>query len=167
MRTADDETAARLLADHQFDLERVALLPSAVGDELPSPTATGAVTLTQVAPGHLRATVESEAGGLLLFAENWMPGWQVEQATCSADAAPCPAGVWTAANLPYLAPVRADLTLVGVPVPAGVVAFDLVYQPASVRYGLWIAGGTLLVLILLGLWLAARRVYQPAGESGR
>ena len=67
--------------------------------------------------------------------------------------------IWKAAasaKLPYLAPVRADLTLVGVPVPAGIVAFDLVYQPASVRYGLWIAGATLLVLIVLGLWRAVR-----------
>jgi hypothetical protein len=78
---------------------------------------------------------------------------------CGADAAPCPAGVWLPANLPYLTPVRADLTLVGVPVPAGVVAFDLVYRPASVRYGLWLAGGTLLALALLGLW-AARRTWN-------
>ena len=167
VRTADDATAARLLADHAFDLERVALLPNAVGDKLPSPTATGAVTLTQVAPGLLHATVESAAGGLLLFTENWMPGWRVEQATCGVDALPCAAGVWPAADLPYLAPVRADLTLVGVPVPAGQVAFDLVYRPDSVHNGSWISGGTLLVLILLGLWHAARRVFQPAGKSGR
>jgi hypothetical protein len=147
VRTADDATAAQLLADHTFDLEQVALLPGAASAEVAGAASTGAVTLTQLAPGHVRVAVESEAGGLLLVAENWLPGWVVEQAACGG--APCPAGVWPAANLPYLAPVRADLTLVGVPVPAGAVAFDLVYRPDSVRDGLWISG-VVLALLLAG-----------------
>ncbi len=167
VRTADDTAAAQLLANHAFDLERIALLPGENNEEVRGEGSTGAVTLAQIAPAHLRVSVASETGGLLLVAENWMPGWQVEGATCGADAAPCPAGVWRPANLPYLTPVRADLTLVGVPVPAGQVAFDLVYRPDSVRIGLWLAGGTALALLLLGLWAAARRLQQPAGAVGR
>jgi hypothetical protein len=52
--------------------------------------------------------------------------------------------------------MRANLTLVGVPVPAGSYTFDLVYQPDSIRIGLWISGATLLLLaaVLAGrlLW---------------
>ena len=43
--------------------------------------------------------------------------------------------------------MRADLTLVGVPVPAGSVTFDLVYRPDSVRIGLWISGAVLALLL--------------------
>jgi hypothetical protein len=152
VRTADDDAAVQVLADHTFDLEQIALLPGAASDEIRGIAGTGAVTLTQIAPGQLRVTVESAAGGLLLLAENWMPGWQVESATCGADDAPCAADIWPTAELPYLTPVRADLTLVGVPVPTGTVTFDLVYRPDSVRNGLWIAGGTLALLVMLGMW---------------
>ena len=160
VRAADDATAAQFLADHTFDLERIALLPGVTGTQVSGEVASGDVRLEQVAPGHLRVAVASATGGLLLLAENWMPGWQVAAATCDGGA--CPAGVWPAAELPYLAPVRANLTLVGVPVPAGAVTFDLVYRPDSVRAGLWITG---VVLALLLLALGYRSVASGRNSS--
>ena len=72
------------------------------------------------------------------------------QTACVAAANPLPA-------LPLLTPVRADLTLVAVPVPAGEVAFTLRYAPASVRNGLLTGGVTLLLSVVLALALWLRR----------
>jgi hypothetical protein len=59
--------------------------------------------------------------------------------------------------LPAFVPQRTNLTLVGVPVPPGSYRFELVYQPLSVRWGLGISGGALLILAALGLWRALKR----------
>lgn len=162
---AEDEEAARLLGDHTFDLERQAILPSQAdlegdltqrrGDaeirrEKPSSLlAPASVQLTQLAPGRLALRVESETPGLLVVSENWMPGWRIV-------ARQWPKNV----GAPPLAPLRADLTLLGISIPAGVVAFDLIYQPDSVRVGLWIGAATLGVLAMGGAfaaWQARRR----------
>jgi hypothetical protein len=52
--------------------------------------------------------------------------------------------------------MRADLTLVGIWLPAGNHEFTLRYNPLSVRLGLWISGGTLLLLLGVGLWRGRR-----------
>jgi hypothetical protein len=55
-------------------------------------------------------------------------------------------------------PLRTDLTLIGVVVPPGNVGFELVYAPASVHIGLWIAAGALMALaVMLGVRTLARR----------
>lgn len=149
VQPATDEEAVRLLADHAFDLGATALLPPDV-DSPGAPAAQPApvsatVQITQVAPGHLAVQVAGD-GGLLVVAENWMPGWRVEAIRCMNPATDCSLGDVEILGLPSFAPVRADLTLTGVPVPPGEVAFDLVYRPDSVRHGLWIAGATVGIL---------------------
>jgi hypothetical protein len=94
-----------------------------------------------------------------------MPGWRVENVTCTnacADVAPL--------GLPAFVPQRANLTLLGVPIPRGSYQFDLVYQPDSIRNGLWISSLTLALLTGLILWrlLAqkyARRTVSAAEEA--
>ena len=83
-----------------------------------------------------------------------MPGWRVENVTCAGGCTN-----ETSVGLQAFAPQRANLTLIGIPVPAGSFAFDLVYQPDSIRVGLWISGVTLLVLVVLAAWrwLARRK----------
>ena len=76
-----------------------------------------------------------------------MPGWRVQNVMCAGG---CQNE--TPLGLQAFAPQRANLTLVGVPVPAGSFTFDLVYQPDSIRAGLWISGATLLVLVVLAAW---------------
>jgi hypothetical protein len=156
---ATDDEALALLADHQFDLDATAtvdplLLAAAAPLAVAQPGASQ-VTLGRPQPGTLTVRVNSAGGGLLVVSENWLPGWEVTDARCGqtscADAAnPLPA-------LPLLAPVRADLALVAVPVPAGEVAFTLRYAPASVRHGLLIGGVTLLLCLGLALALWLRR----------
>ena len=97
--------------------------------------------LQRRSPTDLRVSVQDSPGALLVVSENWMPGWRVQNVVCTdgcTDTAPL--------GLPAFEPQRADLTLIGVPVPPGSYSFDLVYQPDSIRLGLWISGATLLVL---------------------
>ena len=85
-----------------------------------------------------------------------MPGWQVENPQCGDPPAPCAAASTAILGLPAFVPVRSDLTLIAVPVPAGVVQFDLVYRPASVNWGLWISGLTLAVILGVVGWRRVR-----------
>ena len=55
-------------------------------------------------------------------------------------------------GLQHLTVYRVDLTLIGVLVPPGVVTFEVSYWPTSVQIGLWISGGTVLILLLLLGW---------------
>ncbi len=158
---ASDDDAVTLLADHNFNLERTAILASAAdmaafseaSKHLQRSTADAPATvrLLQHAPGKFTITAESAAPGLLLISENWMPGWRIV-------AREWPAGAPAALT----APLRANLTLLGVPIPAGRVVFDLVYQPDSVRTGLWI-GGVTLALLACGGFFAAWRTTRTRG----
>ncbi len=145
----DDATAKMRLADPAFDIDTTALLPppddpdgGAVGDEAVSQATTPGsndVRLARSAPNRLRIDVTSENGGLLVVSENWMPGWRATLAANGVTAAQ-PVPVW-----------RADLTLLGVPVPPGTSTIELVYQPDSVRLGLVISGATLAFVLLLAI----------------
>lgn len=156
---AADDAAVGLLADHDFDLAQRAILSSQrdlavfaqiappVAGTPPAPAA-AAVSLASRAPGHLAVQVTSSAPGLLVISENWMPGWRIITRQWPGTA---PA--------PLAEPLRVNLTLLGTPIPAGTVAFDLIYAPDSVRIGLWISGATVGLLALGGLlaaWQARR-----------
>lgn len=153
VQPASDEQALVLLADHTFDLEEIALLPADTLTRVATlSTGTGQIQLVQVAAGHLRVSVDSSAGGLLILSENWMPGWQVRNVACGGASDACQVDGANGLGLSPFTVQRVDLTLIGVLVPAGVVTFELVYWPQSVQLGLWLSGGTLLVLGLLGGW---------------
>ena len=170
VRTATDQEAVALLADHTFDLEATALLPvdeSAIPQSAQVESQTTAapvhstVRLERLAPNRLRVQANSEQAGLLVISENWMPGWRVMQISCGDVDAACTTEASPVQGAALFTPVRADLTLIGVPVPAGPVQFDLVYWPDSVRFGLWISGGTLLILLVLAIWQVARKKMRP------
>jgi hypothetical protein len=159
LQPATDEGAVRLLGDHNFDLEQVALLPP---EQLAAPVVLpkgGATTihLARPAPNRLAVELESEGGGLLLISENWMPGWQVIGADCGPQAAACDELQPLVAGLQFFTPYRANLSFVGLVVPAGPVRFELRYWPASVRNGLWISGTTLLLLGIIAIGRGRRR----------
>ncbi|HRJ42326.1 MAG TPA: hypothetical protein PL105_10610, partial [Caldilineaceae bacterium] len=109
----DDTAALALLADHNFDLSQTALLPpefsqwASLTDTPPSPHPT--IYFSQIAPNRKRISVVDNPGGLLLIAENWMPGWRVDS--------PFPT---PQSPIPVL---RAHLTLLALPIPAGNLTF--------------------------------------------
>jgi hypothetical protein len=161
VQSVEDDEALRRLADHQFDLERIALLPMRAysgtlgsGEQTPA-----AIQLERRATNRLYVVVESEQGGLLVISENWLNGWRVENPRCGSKG-DCADRQPLAPGLALWSVQRTDLTLLGVPIPPGVVRFELVYWPESVRNGLWIsgvtAGGLLLVIGWRFLWRRQR-----------
>jgi hypothetical protein len=160
VRIADDEETLRLLADPDFDLDNVALVPpnlrQPTGNSLlqtgtVSPESQNQVRLWRLAPYQLRAEVDSEHGGLLVVSENWMPGWRATRYGAGTEGR-------TGEPLPV---VRANLTLLGISIPAGESTIELIYQPDSVRYGLLVSGTSLvsLVLFVVGRSLFAWRTW--------
>ncbi len=136
--TAGDEYALPLLGDERLDLRQTAVLPPAVngvgrpaGLEDGSLAAAGAseARIERMSPTDLRIQVKTEAGGFLVVSENWMPGWEATVSNGSERR-----------DVPVL---RTDLTLLGLPVPAGESTVELRYRPVSVRLGLLISALTL------------------------
>ncbi len=148
-----DAAARPWLANSRPDVEATALLPRWPDkgstrdwqhDALLAFPGQNQITLARNADNQLRIDVQSERGGLLVVSENWMPGWQATQV--NPDGRPL-------RRLPVL---RADLTLPGIPVQAGASHIDLIYHPASVRWGLLIGGLTLLLLGAALIWRRRR-----------
>jgi hypothetical protein len=163
LQSASDQAALALLADHAFDLENKALLPpGTLNGDLVIASGRHQIALQRLAANRIHVTVQSEQGGLLVISENWMPGWSVRSAECGLRNADCPQS--PIANLQSFAVYRANLSFIGVPLPAGHTSFDLVYWPDSVHYGLWISGAALGLLSLACLWhwLQRRKGRQPA-----
>ncbi len=133
----DDATALPLLADHNFDLSHTALLPPDAASSLPPFLPSSLPPFIQFdrpAPSRLRVTLSDNPGGLLVISENWLPGWRVDSPIPNPQS-PFPV-------------LRANLTLLALPIPPGDLAFDLVYWPASLNWGLAITGGALLVVVV-------------------
>ncbi|MCC6458449.1 MAG: YfhO family protein [Caldilineaceae bacterium] len=147
----EDEAAWAHLADHQFDLGQTGLLgPESgwAGDLIDAPANSATVTLARRAADAYQVHVTSEQGGLLVVSETWLPGWEVVEPRCDGDACP----THDAEGRAFFAPLRADLTLLGIWLPPGETLFEMRYRPFSVRLGLWGSGGTLFVLLVAALW---------------
>ena len=153
----EDTQALKLLADPGFDLNRAALLPSSV-DWAPVFFISGhnEVSMQRLSPNRLRVHVQSEYGGVLVISENWMPGWRATRYDVGSKRG-------SGEPLPL---ARANLTLLGMPVPPGESEIELLYWPDSVRYGLLISGTTLALLGLFVLWhwYAKRSVIVPSTQ---
>jgi hypothetical protein len=153
VRVAVDAQALPLLGDASLDPEQIALLPprppAGLEEGVLALPGANRVRLERLAPNRLRAHVESEHGGLLIVSENWLPGWRAtEQRAGEATTRPVPV-------------LRADLTLLAIPVKPGESAIELVYWPDSVRFGLAISGATLLLVGLAALINRKQRQIRP------
>ncbi len=161
LRTVSDEEAVTLLADHAVPLQEVVLIPAelATSTAQTSQPISTTITLARLAPNQLRVQVTSAEAGLLVISENWLPGWQVQAPICTRDGTgPCDLAT-PVLGLPPLQVQRVNLTLLGVPIPAGEVSFELHYWPRTVQLGLWISASTALLMVGLGLgrWWWRRR----------
>ncbi len=87
---------------------------------------------TRSAPNRLHITLTNNPGGLLIVSENWLPGWRAQSQLAIRNS-----------QLPIL---RANLTLLAVPLPPGDLTLTLVYWPASLTWGFALTGGALLIL---------------------
>lgn len=140
-RAVDDAAAVALLADHSFDLETTALVPASVTAGTLAPAGENTIDMQRLAPNKFRLDVQSKRGGMLIVSENWMPGWQAVDLD-------------TGEELPL---IRANLSFLGIEVPAGTTTIQFTHFPDSVRYGLVLSGTTLLVLLGAGVTSRIRR----------
>jgi len=131
---AGDDEALAGLTSPQFHPADVAFVPSPI--VLPQ-TCRGTAEITNEIPSRVTLTVRMETPGLVVLADNWDPGWRA---------------YWNGKPVPVL---RADYTVRGVVLPAGSGTLEFVYQPVSLKLGLWLAGFA--GVGLLG-WLAAIRM---------
>ena len=138
---ASDEQALGTVLDARFDVRTVALFDSASHvatvalSALPTPlTITAAATTWE--PGHITLALSgpAPAGSALMVSENFYPGWR---ALVDGQA---------------VTPERADVSLIGVPLPSGARKVELEFHSDAVATGKHLT----LVGLLLGLgWLAA------------
>jgi hypothetical protein len=144
IRPVSDAEAIALLADHQFDLDKVGLLPeNVIAQQQAVVGGESSVQMQRISATALNIRMTSDTGGLLVVGENWMPGWMVNDVACGTGRG-C-----SAAPFQGIAPftvLRANHALLGVVVPPGEVSFNLAYRPASVRLGFWISAATLSAL---------------------
>jgi uncharacterized membrane protein YfhO len=86
-------------------------------------------------PSHLVLEATLPADGLLVLSEVYYPGWQVK-----VDNEPAPL-------------LRTDLTLRGVPVPAGTHRLEMIFRPWTVPVGLALSVLTLTASLTYALHL--------------
>jgi hypothetical protein len=140
VKASDDQALATVL-DPRFDVKTVAVFDSAAAvtpaalKELPKPLAL-TVKATTWEPGRIALTLSAPApaGSALVVSENYYPGWRAVVDGKAATAA------------------RTDVSLIGVPLPAGATKVELTFRSDAVATGRMLA----MAGLLLGLvWLAA------------
>ena len=140
VKASDDETMGTIL-DPRFDVRRAALFDTAAAvtavqlTALPEPLAIKART-TRFDPGVIDVELDqpAPAGSALIVSENYYPGW-----SATVDGQLANVG-------------RADMTLIGVELPAGTRKIELRFASAPYETGKTI---TLAALLLALLWWAA------------
>jgi hypothetical protein len=121
-RVPDDAAALRALADPSFDPRREVVLVEkgsgtfSAAEKVPDPFSRA--LLLEHRSGFLRAHVESDAPGFVVFSETWMPGWEARRDGRRVEV------------------LRADHAFRAVEVPAGRSRIELEYRPWSFRIGL-------------------------------
>ena len=172
-RRVDDRSALALLADPDFDLQREILVAETDAEHLGEAWEEGrmnfgeggeaSVEVDRRGPGHLDVRINSTQPGLLFISENFMPGWRAEWTNPDRTSPPT--------KLPV---ARAHQAFLAIPVPAGEGTLELVYRPASVRWGIAISAVSWVALMLvLGRQLTAafgtvwKRSRKFAGELRR
>lgn len=142
---SDNEEALRILERAGFDTLQTALIHHAgVGETAGAP---GTVEVLREDAEEIRLRVDRASAGWLVALSTRFPGWE---ATVNGKAVPLR---------------RANVAFTAVPVEAGPSDVVLRYRPKSVKYGLAVTAGSLLVVAGLMAW-SLRPVPAP-GAGGR
>jgi hypothetical protein len=124
--------SSRLPGGGPFDPRHIALLdPSSSPPTSRFSPGASDVRVTRVGDGDLGIRVASDGGGFLVLSENAYPGWRAR-----VDGADVPI-------------YRADVTLQGVVMPAGIHRVDFAMESRSLRTGMIVSG--VAALVCLGL----------------
>jgi hypothetical protein len=144
-RVASEDQALAYMRSERFDPQREVIFEPVEADRLELPTrevssAAGDaidldIVVTEVSPEHLRIELGPHPEGYVVLSEMFYPGWRAY------------AG---GRELPIY---RADYLLRALRVAAGGhLAIDVVFEPASLRYGALVTSATLLVVVALLGW---------------
>jgi membrane protein YfhO len=157
----------RLENDHDTLRRRVYLneLQPGMSSIYPEPSGTETVVLAEDLPGRLRIEVAAESGGMLLISEQFDPGWRALQTPLDADPGDDKATRLDSKRLPIL---RANHTLMAIPISPGRHRIELRYEPDAFRWGGLVSGLVLIFLLLVPILpvLAVRRAWPlEAGEE--
>lgn len=140
-----DEEALGLLEQPGFDTQRTVLVHA---DVPAGEGSAGAVQVLREEPTEIRLRVERDGPGWLVALLTRYPGWM---ATVNGEPAPLR---------------RANVAFTAVPLADGTSDVVLRYLPGSVRYGLLVSAGSLLVLVGLLAWSLRPGRRGPARTGG-
>jgi hypothetical protein len=154
----DDEATRATIMNPLFDVRRVAVFDSAAAVTAqpvnsPIPDRIGiTVTASRFDPGAIDLSLDAPApaGSALVVSENYYPGW-----TATVDGQAAAIG-------------RANLTLIGVELPAGARQVSLRFDSAPYRTGLRVTQAALaiaLLLVVAGVGLDRRRQRTAPGHQ--
>jgi hypothetical protein len=153
-----DDQALPTVTDPRFDPRRILLVPAdapagvtqlaALPDSIAPPVKT-----TELRPGAFRfdLTAPLDRAAYLFVSENWYPAWRAR-----VDGKEAPV-------------MRAQYSLIGVPLPAGARTVELEFYSRTYRRGLLITVATLALVLLLaghGWWERRRRGATGGGDAG-
>jgi hypothetical protein len=145
VKAPDDDVLATVL-DPRFNIRSVALFDTAAAVQgvelasLPAPLAINA-TVARPGPGEINVALDQPApeGSALVVSENYYPGW-----TATVDGQPAPIG-------------RVDVTLIGVPLPAGAREVTLRFISEPYETGKTV---TLIAVLVALVWVAGGVVVE-------
>ncbi len=132
----DFDAVATALDDEGLDLAKTAVVEGTLPSPLGPANARDQANLISFEPHRLSVEVETQHPALLVLAEAFYPGWRARIDGIAAPVMPT------------------NLSLRGVPIPAGRHQVVLIYRPTSFLIGSTISIGTLLFLV--GLLIATR-----------
>ena len=148
---AGDDAVLQAVLDPRFDVRRYALFDSAAavkGQAVESPPAPLSIraSVPRFDPGAIDVRLDSPApaGSALVVSENYYPGW-----TATVDGKPATIG-------------RADMTLIGVELPAGAREISLRFDSPTYKTGKTV---TLAALLLVALAWAAGAVLDRRARA--
>jgi hypothetical protein len=144
---SDPKARLKKMASPQFDARQVAYVESPVQV---SGSCSGTAEITAETPTHLTIAVRTETSAMVVIADLWDKGWRAW-----FDGTPVPI-------------LRANHAIRGVVVPAGNGTLEMRYSPASLNWGLGLAGFATAILLTWAGWIAWNRrrpKYDPAAAS--
>ncbi len=137
---ADDVQTLKRLFDPQFDIAHRVLLEEKVSVNIGSKAEQSPVSITSYTSQKIKATVSLSEPGILVLTDTWYPGW-----VAFVD------GKKTRM-------LRANYTFRAIAVPAGVHTIIFSYDPPSVRVGIAVSIGSVILILLYGLGVFYGRI---------
>ncbi len=154
VRTAPTASVLAMMNATDFEPHSTAIVETSVDGIQPAVAgANESAIVTDHEPETIRITATAASAGLLVMSEVYEPDWHAYVDGKKVDILPT------------------DYAFRGVPIAAGTHVVELRYEPASLKYGLWLTIGAMLAWLTIALWQCWGRIPQirdwvRPGEDG-